>query len=70
VRIVHVARDATFQHRLGGTAYATDVIRERAGGALDPEIARTLAEKAATILESIRAGHPGRRRSPASRARG
>ena len=56
VRIVHVARDATFQHRLGGPAYAADVIRERAGGALDPEIARTLAEKAATILESDSGG--------------
>ncbi len=70
VRIVHVARDATFQHRLGGAAYAADVIRERAGGALDPEIARTLAEKAGNdprirfgrvILEETLACEPGAR---------
>ena len=58
VRIVHVARDATFQNRLGGAGYAAGVIRERAGGALDPAIAKLLAEHAAEILERDARGSP------------
>jgi HD-GYP domain-containing protein (c-di-GMP phosphodiesterase class II) len=50
VRIVHVARDAAFQRMLGGTEFAAHVIRERAGGAFDPEIAARLADGAAEIL--------------------
>jgi DNA-binding CsgD family transcriptional regulator len=50
VRIVHVARDAAFQHMLGGTQLAARVVRERAGHAFDPTIARCLADNAAEIL--------------------
>jgi HD-GYP domain-containing protein (c-di-GMP phosphodiesterase class II) len=50
LRIVHVARDATFQHLLGGTEFAAGVIRARAGGAFDPAIAALLADEAAAIL--------------------
>jgi HD-GYP domain-containing protein (c-di-GMP phosphodiesterase class II) len=50
LRIVHVARDATFQHTLGGEERAALVIGERAGGAFDPEIARVFAQGAAEIL--------------------
>ena len=39
VRIVHVARDAAFQHMLGGEEFAAGVLRERAGHAFDPAIA-------------------------------
>ncbi len=50
LRIAHVARDATFQHLLGGAEFAAGVIRARAGGAFDPAIAATLADDAAAIL--------------------
>ena len=50
VRIVHVARDAAFQRMLGGEEFAARVVRERAGGAFDPDIAALLADQAADIL--------------------
>lgn len=50
VRIVHVARDAVFQRMLGGEESAARVVRERAGGAFDPEIATLLADDASDIL--------------------
>jgi HD-GYP domain-containing protein (c-di-GMP phosphodiesterase class II) len=50
VRIVHVARDATFQRMLGGAELAARVVRERAGGAFDPAIAGRLADQAGEIL--------------------
>lgn len=50
VRIVHVARDAAFQRMLGGKEFAARVIRKRAGGAFDPEIAERLADEAVEIL--------------------
>jgi HD-GYP domain-containing protein (c-di-GMP phosphodiesterase class II) len=50
VRIVHVARDAAFQRMLGGSAFAAQVIRERAGHAFDPVVATLLAEDAAQVL--------------------
>lgn len=68
LRIVHVARDATFQHLLGGTDFAARVIRARAGGAFDPAIAAVLADEAADVLaldgerpawEEVLAAEPG-----------
>ncbi len=50
VRIVQVARDAALQRMLGGSEYAASAIRERAGRAFDPVIARRLADEAAEIL--------------------
>ena len=50
VRIVHVARDAAFQHMLGGPDHAARVVRERAGGAFDPTIANLVAAEAGPIL--------------------
>ena len=50
VRIVHVARDAAFQRMLGGNGFAARIIRERAGGAFDPEIAELFANEAEEIL--------------------
>jgi HD-GYP domain-containing protein (c-di-GMP phosphodiesterase class II) len=50
VRIVHVARDATYQRLLGGTEIAARVVRDRGGGALDPEVAGALADHATEIL--------------------
>lgn len=50
VRIAHVARDAAFQHMLGGEEHAVGVVRRRAGGAFDPVIATCLADEAASIL--------------------
>jgi HD-GYP domain-containing protein (c-di-GMP phosphodiesterase class II)/DNA-binding CsgD family transcriptional regulator len=50
MRIVHVARDGTFQSLLGGVDHAAAVVRERAGGAFDPEIARVFADNAGDLL--------------------
>lgn len=50
VRISHVARDATLQQMLGGDERAVRVVKDRAGGAFDPEIAGLLADEAAQIL--------------------
>jgi HD-GYP domain-containing protein (c-di-GMP phosphodiesterase class II) len=49
-RIVHVARDAAFQHLLGGEQFAARVVRDRAGHAFDPAIVRCLLEDPAAIL--------------------
>ena len=43
IRIVHVARDATFQHLLHGAGAAVEVVRERAGGAFDPSVVDALS---------------------------
>ena len=50
IRISNVARDAAVQNLLGGVERAEAVIRERAGGAFDPEIADCLADNADEIL--------------------
>jgi HD-GYP domain-containing protein (c-di-GMP phosphodiesterase class II) len=44
MRIVHVARDATFQRMIGGAEYAASVVRRRAGHAFDPKIVAALAD--------------------------
>jgi HD-GYP domain-containing protein (c-di-GMP phosphodiesterase class II) len=50
MRVVHVAQDAAVQRMLGGAEAAARVVREHAGGGLDPEIAGRLADDAAEIL--------------------
>jgi HD-GYP domain-containing protein (c-di-GMP phosphodiesterase class II) len=50
VRIVQVARDATFQRMLGGEEFAVRLMRERAGGAFDPVIAERAADEAAALF--------------------
>ena len=50
VRVANVAADAAVQQLVGGREHAAAVIRERAGGAFDPEIAGCLADNAAEIL--------------------
>ena len=50
VRIAQVARDAAFQHALGGPELAARVVGERAGGAFDPQVAGVLAGAADEIL--------------------
>lgn len=52
IRIVHVARDATFQQLLGGTDSALRIVNERAGRAFDPAIVTALSANAAAILAS------------------
>ncbi len=56
VRIANVAGDAAVQHLFGGVEHAAAVIRERAGGAFDPQIAGCLADNAAEILTRDREG--------------
>jgi HD-GYP domain-containing protein (c-di-GMP phosphodiesterase class II) len=50
LRVIHVARDAALQRMIGGDQYAANVVRQRAGGAFDPEIAGRLAQEADDIL--------------------
>jgi HD-GYP domain-containing protein (c-di-GMP phosphodiesterase class II) len=50
LRIAHVARDASFQSMLGVEQFAAQRVRDRAGGAFDPAIAKRLAEDAHAIL--------------------
>jgi len=50
MRIVHVAVDASFQRLLAGSEHAVRLVRERAGGGLDPEVASCLADNAEEIL--------------------
>ena len=50
VRVANVAADAAVQQLVGGVDRAAAVIRERGGGAFDPEIAACLADNAAEIL--------------------
>jgi hypothetical protein len=45
LRINNVARDAAYQHLIGGDDHAVEVIRERAGKAFDPDIAHAFAAK-------------------------
>jgi hypothetical protein len=54
VRIANVAGDAAIQHLFGGVEHAAAVIRERAGGAFDPQIAGCLADNAGEILTRAR----------------
>jgi response regulator RpfG family c-di-GMP phosphodiesterase len=50
MRIVHVATDAALQCLLEGAERAVRLLRERAGGAFDPEVAACLADHASEIL--------------------
>ena len=50
VRIASVARDAAFQHMLGGPEFAAKVVRRRAGGAFDPAVVAPLADAAPELL--------------------
>ena len=50
VRVVHVARDATFQCLLGDTDYVLRVMRDRSGKAFDPDVVMALAEGMPDIL--------------------
>jgi HD-GYP domain-containing protein (c-di-GMP phosphodiesterase class II) len=56
VRIASVARDAAFQHMLGGPEFAAQVVRGRAGGAFDPAVALPLADAATELLALDAAG--------------
>jgi len=50
MRIAHVARDAAFQCMLAGPDFAVRVIRSRAGGAFDPNVAESLSSRSREIL--------------------
>ena len=67
MRIVDVARDATFQRMLGGAEHAASVIRRRGGHAFDPDIvaafgtdtAALFAIDAASAWDETLASEPG-----------
>jgi HD-GYP domain-containing protein (c-di-GMP phosphodiesterase class II) len=50
LRIILVARDAANQRLVGDDDRTADVIRERAGGAFDPDIANLFADEAAEVM--------------------
>ena len=50
LRIAQVARDAAIQRMLGGPERAARFVRERAGAAFDPELARLVADGADELL--------------------
>lgn len=50
LRIMHVARDATFQRWFGGQAHAIHVLNQRAGHAFDPQIVAVLTRTATAVL--------------------
>jgi HD-GYP domain-containing protein (c-di-GMP phosphodiesterase class II) len=56
VRIVHVARDATFHRMIGGPAVAARVVRSRAGHAFDPAVATRLADDVEEIFPGLSEG--------------
>ncbi|MGH8911721.1 MAG: HD domain-containing phosphohydrolase, partial [Acidimicrobiia bacterium] len=50
LRIIHVARDATYQRLMGDDEHVVSVIGARAGHAFDPEVAGALVDNAAAVL--------------------
>jgi HD-GYP domain-containing protein (c-di-GMP phosphodiesterase class II) len=56
VRIVHVARDATFHRMIGGPEMAARVVRSRAGHAFDPAVATCLADDVEEIFAGLAEG--------------
>ncbi len=50
LRIAQVAHDAALQRTFGGAEHAARILRERAGGAFDPELARLAADGADELL--------------------
>ena len=55
VRIVQVARDATFHATLGGWQHAVNVIQDRSGKAFDPAVAAAFVQHP-EILDAVRGG--------------
>lgn len=51
MRVIHVARDATFQSMLRGVDQAVHLTRERAGKAFDPDVAAALVDDADSLLD-------------------
>jgi HD-GYP domain-containing protein (c-di-GMP phosphodiesterase class II) len=51
MRIAHVARDAAFQNMLGGEDFAVRMVRSRAGGAFDPNVAECFSSRSREILD-------------------
>ena len=70
MRIVQVARDATFQALLAGESTAVEVIAERAGHAFDPQVADALVAGGVGMLrgeaDSVVVGGRARRRADAA----
>src|SRR5215203_3848146 len=68
LRIMQVARDATYQSMLGGAGHAEQLMIQRAGHAFDPAVVAALTSDAATVLrgpgegslwEEVLAAEPG-----------
>jgi HD-GYP domain-containing protein (c-di-GMP phosphodiesterase class II) len=53
VRVVQVAQDAVVLHRLAGADAAVRALRERSGGAYDPDVAASLAGDAERLLGDV-----------------
>lgn len=55
-RIALLARDAAFQNQIGGRDHAARTIQERAGGAFDPDVARSFVNEADLVLSAADSG--------------
>jgi HD-GYP domain-containing protein (c-di-GMP phosphodiesterase class II) len=69
-RVLHIAVEVELHHRLGGGDAARDLVRRRAGGQLDPELARLFLDGApaylaeleeAAVWDAVLAADPGPR---------
>lgn len=52
-RLAFVAQVAEFGHRMGGPAQAAELVRQRAGGELDPDAAEAFAKHAASLCARL-----------------
>jgi HD-GYP domain-containing protein (c-di-GMP phosphodiesterase class II) len=57
-RLAQLAHQATVHLRLGGVEAAIAVVRRRAGGAIDPDLAERFGRAAAGLVREIEAGDP------------
>jgi HD-GYP domain-containing protein (c-di-GMP phosphodiesterase class II) len=60
-RIARVASDAALFDEIGGPGLATDALRRRAGGMLDPSIVQVFVRNARELLAEANAGDPRER---------
>src|SRR5438477_2314287 len=53
MRILQLARDVEIFLRVGGVAAASSVVRERAGGSYDPQLAKRVGRRLPALMQSL-----------------
>lgn len=51
IRLVHLAQDSELYYRIGGREAVVEIVRKRAGGAYDPQLAEILCDQIDRIFE-------------------